>query len=318
MSKERSIYLSPKINTRFSQLRGDDLLELLTIVENFSFTYRKKLLFDEEVTFGTELEYEHASRHKITKFIHYNYPDWTSKTDGTCNFGGEISSRILTNTAEAWQELYNISSYLRKRRAKMYNNASSHVHVSRKPLEDLNYLRQFLKFIIAYEYVYFRFAYGELIIPRKKLFDFAKPISLKLYNNIDNINNSEACYLMIPSCDRNHSINFETKYETYEFRAFNGTKYAAIRQNEINFCINLFLAPSRGLIDEEFLDYRIKHNFISPITCIDMYSELCLKAALECADLIYDNNLDKVYFLKQYIKSFTGKEMVIQEKILRK
>ena len=35
------------------------------------------------------------------------------------------------------------------------------------------------------------------------------------------------------------------------------------------------------------------------------YNEINLKKAIELGDLIFDNNLDKVYFLRQYIKSFT-------------
>ena len=319
MNKYNTIYLSPISNIMFSKLRGDDLLELLTIVENFPFEYREKLLFDSEVTFGTEIEYEHASKYKVTRFIDYDYPDWTSKTDGTCNFGGEVSSRILTNNLESWQELYDVCSFLRTKRARMYNNASSHVHVSREPLENLNYLRQFLKFYTAYEFVFFRFACGELMVPRRKMLEFAKPLAFKLYRNMDNINNSEAIYLMIPELDKNHAINFETKYDTYEFRAYNGTKFATIRQNEINFSVSSILAPSRGLIDEEFIDYKLKHDFVSPETCMDMYFELCLKSALECADMVYNNNLDKVYFLRQYIKSFKNKGMHIPEgeKVLR-
>ena len=33
-------------------------------------------------------------------------------------------------------------------------------------------------------------------------------------------------------------------------------------------------------------------------------NEIYLNDALEFADLIFDNNLDKVYFLRQYLKSF--------------
>ena len=35
-----------------------------------------------------------------------------------------------------------------------------------------------------------------------------------------------------------------------------------------------------------------------------MYDEIFLDQALEFADLIFTNNLDKIYFLKQYLKGF--------------
>ena len=35
-----------------------------------------------------------------------------------------------------------------------------------------------------------------------------------------------------------------------------------------------------------------------------MIRRMFLKKAIELGDLIFDNNLDKVYFLRQYLKSF--------------
>ena len=34
------------------------------------------------------------------------------------------------------------------------------------------------------------------------------------------------------------------------------------------------------------------------------YDEIYLEQALELCDMLFTNNLDKVYFLKQYLKSF--------------
>ena len=34
------------------------------------------------------------------------------------------------------------------------------------------------------------------------------------------------------------------------------------------------------------------------------YSDIYLTQALEFADLVFDNNLDKVYFLRQYLKNY--------------
>ena len=97
MNISNSDFLSSKKNTKLSSLKGNDLLDLLYVVENFDFKYRDKLLFDECITFGPEIEYEHLFKFKVSKFINYNYPEWYSKKDNTCNFGGEIASRILNN-----------------------------------------------------------------------------------------------------------------------------------------------------------------------------------------------------------------------------
>ncbi len=62
-------------------------------------------------------------------------------------------------------------------------------------------------------------------------------------------------------------------------------------------------APTKGLIDEEFLDYKLENNRISA-TELNMYNRINLPLALELVDMIFDNNLDKVYFLRQYLKNY--------------
>ena len=43
------------------------------------------------------------------------------------------------------------------------------------------------------------------------------------------------------------------------------------------------------------------------------YDQLDLDAALEFADLVFDNNLDKVYFIRQYMKAMENGEEPLQE-----
>ena len=51
---------------------------------------------------------------------------------------------------------------------------------------------------------------------------------------------------------------------------------------------------------------RIKvENIISNISA---YSLVYMEQVLEFVDLIFDNNLDKIYFLRQYLKSFKTNE----------
>lgn len=54
---------------------------------------------------------------------------------------------------------------------------------------------------------------------------------------------------------------------------------------------------------DEILDRR--HSINNGIyNDLDWYNEIYLEQALEVCDLIYNTNLDKIYFLKQYLKSF--------------
>ena len=45
-------------------------------------------------------------------------------------------------------------------------------------------------------------------------------------------------------------------------------------------------------------------NIIRKNYQIYSYNQIYLEQALELCDMIFDNNLDKIYFLRQYLKSF--------------
>lgn len=57
-----------------------------------------------------------------------------------------------------------------------------------------------------------------------------------------------------------------------------------------NTAFNIDIVEARERMNEQnlFLDYNLVY----------------LNQALEFVDLIFENNLDKIYFLKQYLKSF--------------
>ena len=103
----------------------------------------------------------------------------------------------------------------------------------------------------------------------------------------------------------NHVVNpdrFITG-NTIEFRCPNGTLDATIWQNNVNLFTKLLRYATSKDFDEDTINRRweqIKDKF----TDLRWYDEIYLSQALELCDLIFDNNLDKVYFLKQYLKSF--------------
>ena len=85
------------------------------------------------------------------------------------------------------------------------------------------------------------------------------------------------------------------KDNTIEFRGANSSDKAIIWQNNVNAVTKLMLAASKDLIDEEKLDYRLVEE---PTSSNNFFN------SLELIDTIFNNNLDKIYFLKQYTKSF--------------
>ena len=66
----------------------------------------------------------------------------------------------------------------------------------------------------------------------------------------------------------------------------------------------MLLTSSKDLVDEQLLNYKLKKEFIPYEGYEYIYSEINLKKALEFIDLIFDNNLDKIYFLRQYLKNY--------------
>lgn len=66
---------------------------------------------------------------------------------------------------------------------------------------------------------------------------------------------------------------------------------------------------------------RRKRNNLNEYYSLEFYNEIFLDQALELSDLIFDNNLDKLYFLRQYLKSFEvcnkRSELVIAKKMIK-
>ena len=116
-------------------------------------------------------------------------------------------------------------------------------------------------------------------------------------------------YQVFPK-DRNEAINFENVSiidgikrlrNTIEFRSPNASSKAIIWQNNVNTLVKFLLSVTKEEIDGEYLDYLLKEE---PSTIPS------LEDTLQFIDMIFDNNQDKIYFLKQYLKEFNwGKRL---------
>ena len=316
-----NVLLSDKRNDMFSTLRGNNLLDLLETVENQYIKYREGILIPKDVTFGLEIEYEEVSQKNVTKFINKNARQWNSGTDGSLRNGGEIRSPILTDEKKYWEELKKICEYLKKENANMSRNAGGHIHVGTPVLgNNVEGWRIFFKIIMLYENILYRFYYGDKLNGRPKISTYAQPISEELFENLEEINEATTVQELqdYVSSDRRSSINFNNvdfddpdvkDYKnTIELRCPNATSEEVIWQNNVNTSTKMLIASGARVIDEDFLDYKLKKH-VPDVDNPLMYNEIYLREALELVDLIFSNNLDKVYFLRQYLKSFqTGVE----------
>lgn len=310
-------FISNQENDMFYLFRGLDLQELLFQIENYYLEYRGSLNLSEDVTFGVEIEYEDIKKDKIDSYISHHINKWISKEDGSLRPGGEINSPIMTDKVEYWKELKFICDYLSQERANMSCNAGGHIHIGARLLgNDLAAWKLFLKLYMCYESVLFRFLYGDKLNGRNKILKYAYPAADILYDHLDSIDSS---YSMN---DLAHSLYTDTRYRalnlvnvnfndlceldgnTIEFRSPNATSEAVIIQNNINAIAKLCVTARDKVIDEEFLDYILKYEFYPFNGNEYLYSTINLKKVLEFVDLIFDNNLDKAYFLRQYLKNF--------------
>lgn len=323
-------------NTHISRLRGNDYEQLLDNVRNINLGYRNCLNLPRDITFGVEIEFQEALYDIIYDSIKKLSCGWEVKTDETVTrsrnigyIGGEIASLIFTDNPLDWQDLENVCKILNQNNAIASDDTGGHIHIGSQIFEENSkILKRFLKLIIIYERIIYRFGYGEFLGPRKVINSYAYPISYYLYRRIDEINACDNFYSMVSllKClgfGSSSAINFNNikkptifDKNTVEARFFNGTINHCVWQNNINFIIRLFLYAASDEYDEDFIDYNLQRHYDYTYNNLEYYNDLYISEALELCDMIFDNDLDKLYFLRQYLKDFKPHEdMGITKKI---
>lgn len=309
-------FISDLKNDYFSYLRGSNLQEVLAEIETYFLTYRNTLNLPQELTFGVELEYEKIFKIVTDEFLEANFLyNWKSINDESLILGGEVVSPILKDDITSWKQLQKICQFLTKYNADTFHNAGGHIHIGANILgEDIESWKMFLKLYAVYEHVLFRFAYGDKLNARKEIKNYAFPSKHNLNMALlflDDAIDLNDIYYAIPNHSRYQALNLcnipfkilETQKKfinTIEFRFPNASSSEVIWQNNINAFAKMLLTAKNKLIDEEFLDYKIEESKDKYIN----YDFIDLKGALEFVDLVFDNNLDKTYFLRQYFKNY--------------
>lgn len=314
----KNTFIDLNKNDTFSNLRGLDLQDLLLQIQGYLLEYRDKLYLSDNLTFGAEIEYEGLSKLIADKFVNKNLKEWGSDIDGSLKSGGEIISPVMTDNIKCWQELKTICDYLAKKKVNTLDRAGGHIHIGTCILgDDIDAWCLFLKLYAVYESVIFRFIYGDKINARYGMQKYAPPLADLIHEIIFIIDRQSDLVKIshyLPRFDRYHAINFSNVLfyspndnsvkNTIEFRSPNATTNAIIWQNNINMFAKILMSSKRKKIDVDYLNYELKYDFISYKGNEYMYNTINLKKALEFVDLVFDNNLDKVYFLRQYIKNY--------------
>lgn len=314
MKSEKSFLLSSKENWQFSTLRGYDLQDVLFQIENIKLFYRNHLGLPNTMTFGVEIEYEGVIRNFVDKYVTSKLNEWLSTKDGSLVEGGEINSPIMIDTEKNWNELAMMCDYLKRKHADVSHNAGGHIHIGAHYLgNDLEKWRTFIKTYAVYENVLFRFLYGDKLNGRKKIYKYAEPLAEQISMCSKAIDDAPRLKKMLGyiNKERRQAINFwniETedagklrKGNSIEFRSPNATVEKVIWQNNINALTKFIIATTSDGLDQEYINYKLKNE----LTLYQyLYNAIDLKAVLEFVDLIFDNNLDKTFFLRQYLKDY--------------
>lgn len=196
-------------------------------------------------------------------------------------------------------------------------NAASHIHFGTQILgSNKDSWLNFIKLWSVYENIIYRFVYGDYLTARPDILKYAEPLASIfdedykiLKKNNEDLNN----IIFRISHKRNQAINFEhvkwTKCDSFfinntiEFRCPNGTLNPVIWQNNVNLLARLLTYSKNTSYNDDLIEKRRKINS-RKILSIEFYDEIYLEQALELCDIIFENNFDKIYFLKQYLKSF--------------
>ena len=328
-------YLDPKDNTKLSDLRGSDLLELLSLMNNYYLDLREELHFNKNITFGLEIEFEEVVFDVINNLIEREeyLKNWIVKHDESLYHGAEINSPVLTDNIENWKKLDKVCEIVSPI-ATVGMSSGGHIHIGSQIIgENPTGWLNFIKLWGTYENILFRFFDGEHLTTRPGIYEFARPVAKEFINNyLDNKNASKDVLAILRSLrgTRYQAVNFNKTElrdpgtymidNTVEFRSPNGSLNPVIWQNNVNTIVKLFEYSKSSEYDDYLVDKRL--FFIkSDLENLDLYDEIYIEQALELSDMLFDNNLDKIYFLKQYFKSFeinNQKEEYPKAKVLTK
>lgn len=315
-------FINPKDNDSFSNMSGKELQELICRLNKYYLELRNTLNLNDTITFGFELEFEYADTVKIIYELNrYKLlDDWHIVSDISLDEGAEIDSPVLKDDMIYWNELKRVCSIV-KENAIIGNNSAGHIHIGTQVLGSNHiYWLNFLKLWSVYEKIIFRFLYGEQLTARKSLTEYAYPVREMFkeeYSKIIEYNtNSISTGLILDKVKSDlgdRAINFancmydsldELKYSnTIEFRCPNGTLEPIIWQNNLNLLVNILMYSKSKKFDNDTIDLRESVNK-DEFNDLEWYDEIYLIDALELCDMIFNNNLDKLYFLRQYLKNF--------------
>lgn len=310
-------FLNPNGCDTLSKMKGIDLQELIYLSNHYFLELRKDINLPGEITFGCELEMENAQQSSIYRKmddLELIASGWKMKDDGSLDFGVEINSPVLKDKEQSWKEL-NAVCHILKDYSRVGKNSGGHIHFGSQALgKKVIHWENFFQLWAGYEHVVYRFVYGDQLDARESLQRYASPLAPSIFRNQEELFETKKegvlSFLTPLSHSRYQAINLGNVCKEYgrdstiEFRAPNSTQEAVIWQNNVNLLGKMLVyATEDDKFDKEKVQFQMQTMEEKKLGLED-YQEIYLQDALELSDQVFSNNLDKVYFLRQYLKSF--------------
>lgn len=283
-------------------LSRDGIDRLRERILNHQNRYRDVISIPDNIKFGIEIEF--ISHHSLNEIIEEG-----SKTSYEFRYDGmtvtsvlEAISPVLTNKKETWEELRRVLDIIKSNDSYIDERVGAHIHFDNATIGDENII-SFLKLWYVFEEVIYQFSYGEFDHLRYDAFLYAEKLSSKLKECLDDYENGEEDLTAFSMFDKGYGINLGNHLcsrpihwkDTYEIRCPNGTINKEIWQNNINFFAHLLIFGStknnREIINRFYEDGRLENTATNAITLSEM---------------IYENDDDKLDFLKQYKFNLDG------------
>ena len=328
MPKKEEIFdfIKPTDNTQLLDYKGKDLQDFIYYLNRYYLTLRDSLNLDSSTTFGMELEFETALKLLINLDLLVTglHPRWRIHHDGSLGMtGGEIATPILKDTKEDWDTLKKVCRIV-SHHATILAFAGGHIHVGAQIFDnDGKSFRNFLKLWAVYENIIFRFTYGNYLTGREGIPKYAFSMADTFLDRVKEYDrdNLDADFLLRTINIRKYqAVNFchvkflgeEMNGNTIEFRCPNGTLDPVIWQNNLNLLVKLIEYAKSDKYDDDIVSKRYMERYKLPHYFSD-YNQIYLNQAIELGDIIFDNNLDKVYFLRQYLKNYQTSNEILKK-----
>lgn len=272
---------------------------------------RKILTLPPNINFGLEIELNDVDFSEVERLIENHFDGFCVHTDQSLgSFGAEVATPVLQNTKETWNILKKISKTLNHVHPS-FKNASFQVTFD---VDSDEFISKFLKFFMVYEDIVYRFSLGFDTDFRESINTYALPIRpfiIEEFVTKQNLKNDES---RVPKClkdSKRCALSFKVSENSegqmlLEFRTPNGTIDMSLWQNYVTTFYAMMNYVKSKQFDEEKIDAQIEEIFyhqVLPYSFVvpDTYKEINLEKALEFSNLIFKQELDKLYFLKQYL-----------------